>query len=528
MDRLSKKKKRGGKKSEVSVPVADNKDIQPSDTDFIPEQTSSNIVSDCAVDSVEDATIEESSGDEEAVPTTEETIPTPAVEDDQPPVEPPAVEEEPPAASTTTVEEEAPAVEEEPPAVEEEPPAASTTTVEEEAPAVEEEAPAVEEEAPAVEEEAPAVEEEAPVVATVVEEEPPAVEEEPPAVEEEPPAVEEEPPAVEEEPPAVEEEQPVETEEAETPAPEEPQDLYKCYPKDDPEEESNPALSKMKSETTQTQQTITQISYMISETPDEIPASSEQIPKLVFIIPYRDRKEQYEEFIKNMKVILDNMPPPNYRMFFIHQCDERPFNRGALKNIGFLVVKEKYPDNYKDITLVFNDVDTYPSEPGVIQSYETVKGTVKHFYGYKYALGGIVSINAEDFETTNGFPNYWAWGYEDNMLAKRVEKLGLTIDRSNFYAISDKKITQIKTEVTRVVNRGEFERYIRICNEGINSIGNLKYTIHEDNGFVDVTKFDTEFVCKKELDRVHDIRNGNRPFTIGYSSARRAKLNLVL
>ena len=300
-------------------------------------------------------------------------------------------------------------------------------------------------------------------------------------------------------------------------------DYYSCYPKEDKENIANPTLPKEVTENVQ-------ISYSVIESnpSDEIPEESDSNPRFIFIIPYRDRKEQYELFVKSMKEILRNVPPTAYRMFFIHQCDERPFNRGALKNIGFLVVKEKYPETYKRMTLVFNDVDTFPSDSSIITSYETVKGTVKHFYGYKYALGGIVSINASDFELINGYPNYWAWGYEDNMLAKRVHNAGITVDRSNFYHIHDKSITQIKTDLTRTVNRGEFERYIKVCNEGINSISNLKYKENEETGFIDVSQFMTEYVCKKELDRVHDIRNGNKPFTIGYSSARRAKLNLVL
>mgnify|MGYP001242322733 CR=1 FL=1 len=87
---------------------------------------------------------------------------------------------------------------------------------------------------------------------------------------------------------------------------------------------------------------------------------------------------------------------------FIEQNHEHEFNRGAMKNIGFLLLKSKYPTYYKNITMVFHDVDVMPYTKGFF-NYEAKIGEVKHFYGYTFALGGIVSINGEDFEKINGF-----------------------------------------------------------------------------------------------------------------------------
>ena len=115
-------------------------------------------------------------------------------------------------------------------------------------------------------------------------------------------------------------------------------------------------------------------------------------PNIVFIIPFRDREEEYFLFIKKMDDLLVSLDKSTYQYLFVHQCDKREFCRGGLKNIGFLVVKNTYPDSYLDITLVFNDIDTYPSEIGLITDYSTKQGIVKHFYGYSFALGGIVSI----------------------------------------------------------------------------------------------------------------------------------------
>ena len=213
---------------------------------------------------------------------------------------------------------------------------------------------------------------------------------------------------------------------------------------------------------------------------------------------------------------MEDYSPNTYKILYIHQKDERSFNRGGMKNIGFLYVKHMYPKDYKYITLVFNDVDTMPLSKNFL-NYETKEGNVKHFYGYEFTLGGIVSITGADFEKVNGYANYWSWGYEDNVLQDRVLNAGLKIDRTQFYPIMDKNILQMKDGLTRLVNRGEFDKYEKENNnklnvDGIKTIRDLKYDFDESNNFVNVTSFNTETPENKTQTKTHDMRQGSVPF----------------
>jgi len=252
------------------------------------------------------------------------------------------------------------------------------------------------------------------------------------------------------------------------------------------------------------------------------------IPKIVFIIPYRDRKEQQLNFTKKMESLLHCLDKNYYRIFFIHQCDDREFNRGALKNIGFMMVKKEYPNDYSNITLCFNDIDTYPIDIGIINDYSTTVGIVKHFYGYKFTLGGIISITCCDFEKINGFPNYWSWGYEDNMLNQRVLKGKLIIDRTIFYDIGSSQIYQINQSPFRIVNQVDFKRYTQRINDGINSIDDLSYSIDYVNGFVNVHRFTNGYDSRKEFNIIYDTRSINPPFSIGYSARKRCSMNMII
>ena len=237
-------------------------------------------------------------------------------------------------------------------------------------------------------------------------------------------------------------------------------------------------------------------------------------PKFIFIVPYRDREQHLIFFKRQMKYVLEDMDPADYKIYYLHQCDKRSFNRGAMKNIGFLAMREKYPQHYKNITFIFNDVDTMPFSKNFL-NYDTVFGNIKHFYGFKHTLGGIVSIKGIDFERIHGYPNFWAWGFEDNMLYDRVLKARLNVDRSRFFPYPDQNILHFNDGYNKPVNRAEFDRYAGKTAEGWSSIKNLKYTINEETGFIDVTYFTTGINENPEAASIHDLRKGQAPFKGG-------------
>jgi hypothetical protein len=221
--------------------------------------------------------------------------------------------------------------------------------------------------------------------------------------------------------------------------------------------------------------------------------SSVIIPQIVFVVPYRNRPQHKFFFSNYITSILKNSDI-NYEIYFSHQCDARSFNRGATKNIGFLAVKDKYPNDYKNITFVFNDIDTLPFSN--IFDYQTTHGNVKHFYGFKYALGGIVSLTGADFEATNGYPNFWGWGMEDNVLQKRCEARGLQIDRSHFYPIGSPDILQLFDGVSRLINKKDPWRATNDNGiDGIQTVYKLSYDINSES--------------KNPLDNIHTVISDN-------------------
>ncbi len=233
------------------------------------------------------------------------------------------------------------------------------------------------------------------------------------------------------------------------------------------------------------------------------------VPKIIFIVPYRDRPQHLEYFKRHMKTVMEDYDPETYKYMIVHQRDNRSFNRGAMKNIGFIAAVKMYPKDYENITFVFNDVDNMPARKGLLD-YATTPGVIKHFYGYKYTLGGIVSVLGKDFVRINGFPNFWGWGYEDNMLQERAIKAGIKINRDVFFDINDNEnILHFSHGSDRIMNVYDFKQYRNKTNNGVFTIFELNYEF--ENDFVNVINFKTPYEEIKSKTFVHDLKNGNLP-----------------
>lgn len=214
--------------------------------------------------------------------------------------------------------------------------------------------------------------------------------------------------------------------------------------------------------------------------------------KYVFIIPYRDREPQKYFFLKYMDYILEDYDKNSYEIIFAHQNNNLPFNRGALKNIGFLYIKQKYP-YYKDITIIFNDVDTVPHKKNLI-TYDTQPNEIKHFYGFTYCLGGIFSIKGADFERINGFPSFWSWGYEDNVIYDRALLHNVNINRSQFYPILHQNIIHILDSFSKMTSlKNKTMTMDKNVTDGLNTLHHIEYNWNLETNMLDISNFSCSY-----------------------------------
>lgn len=182
--------------------------------------------------------------------------------------------------------------------------------------------------------------------------------------------------------------------------------------------------------------------------------------KLGIIVPYRDRAEQLETFIKYIKGYLTNKDFM-YRIIVVEQDDKESFNRGALLNVGFREAVKQDCDY-----VVFHDVDLLPEK--VDYTYSDVPLELVHKIidpnkkGFELKVtdltddyfGGVTIFPVETFQKINGYSNrYVGWGFEDNDLLYRC--------RLNQIPLGYKKYRQYNNTVTGLTFDGEHS-YVQV------------------------------------------------------------------
>jgi hypothetical protein len=150
--------------------------------------------------------------------------------------------------------------------------------------------------------------------------------------------------------------------------------------------------------------------------------------KLAIIVPYRDREEHLKKFIPHISQFLKDKI--DFKIFIIEQNNNKIFNRGILKNIGFLLAEKKF--DY----FCFHDVDHIPVSSAC--DYSPTKAVAKlatyvsQFNFIKRPvneLAGVIIFEKNCFKFINGYSNeYWGWGIEDDDLGQRCIKKNIFIE----------------------------------------------------------------------------------------------------
>ena len=217
--------------------------------------------------------------------------------------------------------------------------------------------------------------------------------------------------------------------------------------------------------------------------------------KMTFIIPIRDRENELEHLITQLKKIL-KYQKIEYKIYIIEQSfNKKLFNKGKIINAAF---KESLKDNFSNI-YVIHDVDNIPLTNDIINYYYD-KNNVNHYYGEEHCLGCFFSITKNYFIKVNGFSNsYWGWGCEDNDFQRRINLYNITIDRNNFIKRQSTKL--IKDDVSWTASKNNANNNCKI----------LLYKIWNSNlkkeNIIKIISLDGLYNCEYKIKKKYFYKN---------------------
>lgn len=162
---------------------------------------------------------------------------------------------------------------------------------------------------------------------------------------------------------------------------------------------------------------------------------------LGIIVPYRDRQAHLDEFLPSFAAHAAKYPtkvPQGVAIKVIEQTPERDFNRGKLKNVGYVLSKDQADYIcFHDVDYCPERADYRPPSPG-FWAHLAYKGPerivdprgIEVRHDMRNFIGGVILFAKKEFEQVNGFANsYWGWGYEDSDLRGRCTLVGIALDR---------------------------------------------------------------------------------------------------
>lgn len=210
---------------------------------------------------------------------------------------------------------------------------------------------------------------------------------------------------------------------------------------------------------------------------------------ITVIIPYRDREEHLNLFIKEGWSNINHIIPKS-RLVIVEQSNGLQFNRGLLLNIGF----KEYINNSD--WFITHDVDLLPSKK-IIDKYYNKLDTeiVRVFNGHLTSLGGVCKLRKNVVKNINGFPNYiWGWGIEDRALYHRA--IHKKIEMSKWFGDSVKNDFKFLNHKS---NRFKFEdKKLKISNY-INDIANDQNKMEEEIKSSGITSLKYSLIQKIDL-----------------------------